>query len=113
MPTSVSGEYRGGPQETDTGSYAVAAHGPAVAGLSDLTVQSTIVPTLPDLRRACPISKMDVDAGRGLALWTDPTDGLVLQIGDGAGGLQEFALGQAFVAREWYLVSATYDAANG
>ena len=113
LPTSVSGEYAGRTQETYCGSYAVVPDGPAFDDLNDLTLQATIFPTLPGLRRACIISKMDVDAGRGFALWTDPADGLVLELGDGAGGSTEFALGLPFVEREWYLVSATYDAASG
>ncbi len=113
LPTPVSGKYPARTQETYCGSYAIVPHAPAFDGLDDLSLQATIFPTLPSLRRACLISKMDVDAGRGFALWTDPADGLVLQLGDGAGGLQEFALGQPFVSREWYLVSATYDAASG
>ena len=113
LPTSVSGEYPGRVQETYYGSYAVVPHGPAFDGLSSLSLQATVFPTLPGLRRACIISKMDVDAGRGFALWTDPADGLVLQLGDGAGGIREFALGRPLVAREWYLVNASYDAASG
>ena len=113
LPSTVSGEYPGRTQETYCGSYAIVPHGPAFGGLSDLSLQATIFPTLPSLRRACLISKIDVAAGRGFALWTDPADGLVLELGDGAGGLREFALGQPFVAREWYLVSATYHAASG
>ena len=113
LPSPVSGEYPGRTQETYCGSYAVVPHGPAFGGLSDLSLQATIFPTLPSLRRACLISKIDVNAGRGFALWTDPAQGLVLELGDGAGGLREFALGHPFVAREWYLVSATYHAASG
>ncbi len=113
LPTSVSGEYPGRVQETYYGSYAVVPHGPAFDGLSSLSLQASIFPTLPGLRRACIISKMDIDAGRGFALWTDPAHGLVLQLGDGDGGIREFALGRPLVAREWYLVNATYDAANG
>ena len=113
LPSPVSGEYPGRTQETHCGSYAVVPHGPAFGGLSDLSLQATIFPTLPSLRRACLISKIDVAAGRGFALWTDPAQGLVLELGDGAGGLRAFALGQPFVAREWYLVSATYHAASG
>ncbi|MCY3589988.1 MAG: N,N-dimethylformamidase, partial [Chloroflexi bacterium] len=113
LPTSVSGEYPGRSQETYCGSYAVVPDGPAFDALSDLSLQAVIFPTLPALRRACIISKMDIDAGCGFALWTDPANGLVLQLGDGAGGLAEFALGRPLVAREWYIVSATYDSASG
>ncbi len=113
LPSPVSGEYPGRTQETYCGSYAIVPHGPAFGGLSDLSLQATIFPTLPSLRRACLISKIDVAAGRGFALWTDPADGLVLQLGGGAGDLREFVLGHPFVAREWYLVSATYHAASG
>ena len=113
LPTTISGDYPGRTQETYCGSYAVVPDGPAFAGLADLSLQATIFPTLPALRRACLISKIDGVAGCGFALWTDPDLGLVLELGDGAGGSQEFPLGRPFVAREWYLVSATYDADTG
>ena len=113
LQSPVSGEYPGRTQETYCGSYAIVPHGPAFGGLGDLSLQATIFPTLPSLRRACLISKIDAVAGRGFALWTDPAQGLVLELGDGTGGLQEFVLGHPFVAREWYLVSATYHAASG
>ena len=100
LRTSVSGEYPGRTQETYCGSYAVVPDGPAFDALGDLSLQAAIFPTLPAVRRACIISKMDIDAGCGFALWTDPADGLVLQLGDGDGGLTEFTLGQPLVARE-------------
>ena len=113
LPTTISGDYPGRTQETYCGSYAVVSDGPAFDGLANLSLQATIFPTLPALRRACLISKIDGVAGRGFALWTDPELGLVLELGDGAGGSREFPLGHPFVAREWYLVSATYDASSG
>ena len=81
-------------------------------GLSDLSLQAMIFPTLPQARRACVVSKVDPERGLGFALWTDPSDGLVLALGDGV-GWQEFAVGNALVAREWYLVSASFDSKLG
>ena len=115
LPTSVSGEYPGAHAGDLLRLLRRGPGRPRVRSRSQRSQHSRlhIFPTLPALRRACIISKMDIVAGRGFALWTDPADGLVLQLGDGAGGLQEFALGRPLVAREWYLVSATYDSASG
>jgi N,N-dimethylformamidase len=113
LATTVTGDYQGRPQETFCGSYAVVPHGPAFEGLSDLALQATIFPTLPAARRACILSKVDGVNGAGFALWTDPEQGLVLSLGDGQGGQEEFSLGLPLIAREWYLLSATYDAARG
>ena len=112
LATSISGEYPGRAQETHCGSYAVVQNGPAFDGLTDLSLQALIFPTLPHTRRACVISKLDAEKGAGFALWTDPEDGLVLELGDGRGNLYEYALGRPFVSREWYLVSASYDAVS-
>ena len=59
LPTSVSGEYPGRTQETYCGSYAVVPNGPAFASLDSLSLQTAIFPTLPSLRRACLMAKID------------------------------------------------------
>ena len=113
LETPVSGEYPGRTQPTHAGAHAVVAHASAFEGLVDLNVQMMLYATAPETRRACLISKMDAASGSGFALWTDPDTGLRLELGDGRGGTHEFGLSRAFVAREWYLVSASYEAASG
>lgn len=113
VDTAVSGEYPGCTQETHAGSYALVAHASAFEDLIDLHLQMMIYPTLPNARRACLISKFDESDDRGFALWTDADSGLLLELGCGAAGRREFQLGRPLVAREWYLVSASYDAASG
>jgi len=113
LETAISGEYVGRAQETHAGSYVVVPHAGVFEGLSDLSLQMMVYPTLPAARRACLISKIDRTTGTGFALWTDPDAGLLLVLGNGQGGFDEFGLGRALVAREWYVVSASYEAASG
>ena len=116
LESTVSGEYPGRTQSTYAGSHAVVPHAVAfdrLARRGDLSVQMMVYATLPDARRACLISKLDLASGQGFALWTDPEAGLVLQLGDGGGGTYEFALGRLLVAREWYLLSASHASADG
>ena len=112
LDSAASGEYPGREQPTHAGAYALVPHASAFVGLLDITVQLMVYPTLPDARRACLLSKTDAAVGKGFALWTDPQAGLVLTLGDANRGMHEFALGRPMIAREWYLVSASYDNAS-
>ena len=113
MPGAVSGAYPGRHQATHAGSFGLVPPHPVFEGLASLSLQVTVYPTLPDARRACVLSKMEAEGGRGFALWCDPRQGMVLALGDGAGGVRELSVGRPVVAREWYLVRATYDADSG
>ena len=112
LDTAVSGEYPARTQATHAGSYALVRHANVFDRLTSLGLSMMIYPTMPDARRACLISKLDRDNGTGFALWTDPEAGLVLELGDARSATREFGLGHRLVAREWYLVQASYDAAK-
>ena len=113
LATNVSGEYPGRPQTTHAGSYAIVPHAGVIEQLVDFSLQMMIFPTLPATRRACLISNLDRAGGAGFALWTDPHTGLLLELGDGKNAAREFALGRPLVAREWYLMVASFDAERG
>ena len=113
VPSPVSGEYPGRNQAVHAGSFGIVPHHPAFEGLASLSLQAIVYPTLPGARRACVISKTDPRRGKGFALWCDPDQGMMLALGDGAGRVREVSVGHALVAREWYLVQATYDAESG
>ncbi len=113
VPGAPSGEYPGRRQAVHPGSFGVVAHHPLFEDLTHLSLQVSVYPTLPEARRACVLSKTDSTLGAGFALWCDPRRGMVLALGDGAGGFHEVAVGHPLVAREWYLVQATYDAGSG
>ena len=112
IDTPVSREYPGRKQAVYPGSYALVGHAPAFDRLGDVSLQAMVFPTMPHARRACLLSKVDAERGIGFALWTDPHCGLLLALGDGSGAMHEFSVGRPLVAREWYLVSATYHAAR-
>ena len=113
MPGAASGEYAGRRQAVHAGAFGIVPHHGVFEGLKSLSLQVTLYPTLPEARRACVLSKTDPAGGAGFALWCDPREGMVLALGDGAGGMREVATGRPLVAKEWYLVQATFDAESG
>ena len=113
VPSAVSGTYRGRRQAVHAGAFGIIPHHCVFDNTASLSLQLTIYPTLPGGRRACVLSKTDPGRGKGFALWTDPDEGMVLALGDGAGGTRELSIGRPLIAREWYLVQATYDADSG
>ena len=113
VASPVNGEYRGRHQAVHAGAFGIVPHHTVFDGITSLSLQATIWPTLPGARRACVLSKTDPGRGAGFALWCDPDEGMVLALGDGAGGYRELSVGRPLIAREWYLVQATYDAESG
>ena len=113
LKSPVSGEYPGRHQAIHPGTCGVVAHHPVFERIESLSLQAMIYPTRPGARRAAVLSKMDPETGAGFALWSDPREGLLLALGDGRGGVREFAIGRPLIAREWYLAQATYDAGSG
>ena len=113
VPSPVSGEHRGRHQAIHAGAFGIVPHHPRFESLESLSLQVTVYPTLPGARRACVLSKSDPARGTGFALWCDPREGMVFALGDGTGGVRELPVGRPLVAREWYLVQATYDAGSG
>ena len=112
LETTVSGQYSARSQQTHAGSFAVVSHNEVFSGLHNLSLIVTIYPTFASSRRACVLSKIDSVSGDGFALWTDPKLGVMLQVGDGKGGVHEVSVGRPLMDREWYHVTAYVDADN-
>ena len=69
-----------------------------------------IWPTTPAKGRQSLITKWSEKAMAGYGLVIDDKGAVALVLGDGNGGTEEFSVGKPLVAREWYLVGASYDA---
>ncbi len=106
IATKVSGEYPGRAQKIHAGSAAIVQNVPA---LTSFTVAAMIWPTLPDRRQALFSQWHNNTEGWALILNTDGCLGLLL-----GNRLTEWvALSQPLLARHWYSIGASFDAATG
>jgi N,N-dimethylformamidase len=93
------------------GSYLRVPDAPAFGGLRSFTLVATIWPTLPDRGQQGIIAHHDPARGTGFALFVD-AHGAGALVGNGRGGVHTVHVGKPFLARAWYRVWATYDAAT-
>jgi N,N-dimethylformamidase len=113
VETPVNGDYPGHKQEINAGSYVAVSGGASVSCLTSIHVQAMIWPTTPEKREQALIAKWAADEEAGFALTIDTSGCLALKIGDGAGQTETVSTGVALLAREWYFVAASFDAADG
>jgi N,N-dimethylformamidase len=113
IETAVTGRYPGRRQEIRAGSCAVVPDHACLSGLASFTVQALIWPTTPGKGRQALVGRWQDRARAGFVLGIDEAGGLALRLGDGRGGETEIAAGKPLLAREWYFVAASYDAATG
>jgi N,N-dimethylformamidase len=111
VPTGIAGNYPGRLQEIASGSYALVADRPALHGLSDFSVVAMVWPTTPGRGSQVLLSRRSRTGGFDLAI--DAGGALALVLDDGRGGVAEHSTGRPLLAREWYLVAASFDAAKG
>jgi N,N-dimethylformamidase len=76
------------------------------------TLHAYIFPTLPEAGRQMLLGRWSVDAASGFGLGIDAEGRLEFQVGDG-NSVAAVAAGTKLVARIWYFVAASYDAASG
>lgn len=113
IATPVSGRYPGRHQAIHAGSYVVVPDHPKLAALGSFTVQALVWPTTPGKGRQGLIGRWNGRSGAGFVLGIDDSGCLSLRLGDGLGGQAEVSSGKPMLAREWYFVGASYDAATG
>ncbi len=111
VPTGIAGNYPGRLQEIAAGSYAVVADRPALHGMCDFSVLAMIWPTTPGRGSQVLMSRRSKSGGFDLAI--DAAGALALVLDDGRGGVAELSTGRPLLAREWYLVAASFDAGHG
>ena len=108
-----SGEYPGGFQAIDSGSYVVVPASPELAGLDHFTVQAWIWPTTPDKGEQALIARWQDDPAQGFALLIDADGALAMRIADGDGNVEEISTGERLANRRWHLVSGSYNTQTG
>jgi N,N-dimethylformamidase len=107
VATQVTGRYACRKQEIRTGSCVVVPDHPRLAKLDSFTVQAMIWPTTPAKGRQALLGRWDERSGAGFVLGIDESGSISLRLG-GA----EVSGGKPMLAREWYFVAASYDAAT-
>jgi N,N-dimethylformamidase len=113
LANPANGDYPGRLQRIHAGSYVAVPPGPALNAVASFTLQALIWPTLPEHENQTILGRWSDMADAGYMLMQDGRRGAVLVIADGTGRRSEVAIGRPMVAREWYLVAASYDAASG
>ena len=110
--TPANGTYKGRRQVIHAGSFAEIPGGTALGKLESFTLQAFIWPTTPDKgEQTCRLVVGEPPGGVALAI-AAAGGGLQLTLGGGRGKVETFQTNRAFLAREWYFVAASYDAAT-
>ncbi|MBM3561370.1 MAG: LamG domain-containing protein, partial [Alphaproteobacteria bacterium] len=110
--TPINRMHQGRRQDTYCGSYGIVPPRHRLDALNSFTVQAVIWPTTPDKGEQAIIAKWDAPRRRGFQLLLDRRGALAVRIGDGGGRTSTLSTGSAVLAREWYVVGASYDAAT-
>lgn len=119
VPTGIAGNYPARFQDISVGSYAVVPDARVFHGLSSFAVSAMIWPTTPrrEANREVNPGAQTLIARRsdkgGFALNLDSAGCLCLLLDDGRGAIAEISTARPLLAREWYFVAASFDAARG
>ena len=111
VPAPFAPSYPSRVQPVPLGSYLRVPDAPAFGRLRSFTLVATIWPTLPDRGQQGIIARHDPARGAGFALFVDARGAGAL-VGNGRGGVHTVHVGKPFLARAWYRVWASYDAAT-
>ena len=112
LSAPFAGSHRGRTQPIHIGSYAIVPNAaPVLAGLSSFTVQAMIWPTLPEKGLQGIVAWRSGETRGGWALALDETGSLSLWLG-GGGKSTTIGTGKPLLARNWYFVGASFDAAR-
>lgn len=109
----ANGVYPGRRQRSLVGSYVLVPPALVLDALRGFTLEALVWPTMPEQTGRAILGRWSDAAAAGYLLMQDGARGAVLAMADGAGGRWEVAAGRPMVAREWYRVTASYDAGNG
>ena len=113
VDTPVNRTYPGRTQKVHCGSYGVVDPHPAIAGLTSFTLQAYVWPTTPGRRPQALLGTWSEQGQQGFGLGLDEQGALELRIGDGAGSVARLSTAVPLLARRWYLVAGSFDAASG
>jgi N,N-dimethylformamidase len=104
--------HRSRKQVIHAGSHAVVPSNALFDALQSFTVQAFAWPTTPDKGRQTLAAIWNHGSGGGFILGLDQNGALCLTLGAGAGTPETISTGKPMLAREWYFVGASFDAAT-
>ncbi len=110
VDSPVNGRYAGRRQRIYAGSSVLVPASPRLDAPDGFTLQALVWPTLPGDGEQSLLGRWSADRQAGFAMLLDAEGGLALRLGDGKGGVETIATGQALRRRQWYLVAASFDA---
>jgi N,N-dimethylformamidase len=113
LDSPINGDYPARTQHAQAGSYVDLGVTAALDALQSFTLQVLIWPTTPDKGRQAIAGRWSEQLQRGFGLFIAEHGGVELMVGDGEGAVGRVRCGAPLVDREWYLVTATYDADTG
>jgi N,N-dimethylformamidase len=113
VETAVEGQHRGRRQLIHAGSFIEVPPSKLLDLAAGGSLQAMVWPTLPGAGPQTLMGAFSDAAGAGYVLLLDAQGCLALRLGDGEGGLVEISTGVPLLAREWYRVFASWDAAPG
>lgn len=113
VKADFEGEYNGRHQEIYAGSHVIVPTHQRLDALKSFTVQAFLWPTTPQKGAQTGIARWDPSGKGGFILGLDEKGALRLTVGDGKGAVEQVSTGKTMVAREWYFVGASFDAASG
>jgi len=112
VDSAVAGRYPGRQQRIAIGSCIELPDSTSLDTLESFTLQAFIWPTTPHYQRQGLVTRWNDVEQRGFALVID--DGCAaLMLGCGVGAVTILSSGARLVPREWYRVTASYDAEHG
>ena len=111
VDATVNGNYSGRKQEIHAGSFVHIPTDPFF-DLASFSLQAFIWPTTPHIGRQTLLAKWSIEDKAGYALVIDENESTALLIGDSQGRVESLSAGAALLARHWYFVAASWDAAS-
>ncbi len=112
VESPVNGAHTGRHQPLRAGSYGLVPPSPVLDALTSFTLQAYIWPTLPGAGAQAILSMWSEAEGRGFGLFLDEAGACGLRLGSN-GHVAWVSTGVALQARQWYVVTARFDAASG
>ncbi len=112
VETAISGHFEGRAQAIHAGSYITVDEGPALRGLTSVSLSAMIWPTMPGAGSKTVIAKFSAEESSGFALVLDETGAAALRVGDG-NSVATVSTEVPLKAREWAWVGASFDGESG
>lgn len=114
LDVPANGQYPARNQRIFTGSHGIIEHQPAFEALESFTLQVLFWPTTPERPWKSIVSKFDEAIEFGWGLFTNGSGHACFFVGDGNDHKTTHVVApEPLIARQWYLLTGSYDAATG